>query len=99
MSELQEAELTLQLSSGPHLDDGERHLIAHALSRADTWLLCGPDKASIKALHKLGQIDRVVTLEALMRDAGMGRRQIEKLAPNYTDAWLAKLRTSLALGL
>src|ERR1700729_927671 len=28
------------------LDTGERALWAHALSRSDAWLLCGPDKAS-----------------------------------------------------
>ena len=30
------------------LDIGERSLWAHALARSDAWILCGPDKASLR---------------------------------------------------
>src|SRR6266851_257275 len=32
----------------PFLDVGERSLWAHALTRTDTWVLCGPDRASMR---------------------------------------------------
>jgi hypothetical protein len=30
------------------LDEGEKALWAHALARPDAWVLCGPDKASLR---------------------------------------------------
>src|SRR5216683_22658 len=40
------------------LDVGERSLWAHALTRADAWVLCGPDKASMRFGIRLGLRDR-----------------------------------------
>ena len=36
------------------LDVGERSLWAHALTRSDAWVLCGPDKASMRFGVRLG---------------------------------------------
>ena len=41
---------------GIELDLGEASLWAHALSRSDAWVLCGPDKASLRCGVRLKAI-------------------------------------------
>lgn len=67
------------------LDLGERALWAHALARLDTWILCGPDKASLRFGVRLGLHDRLVALETLLDDAG--HRPKFSLRPAYTRDW------------
>jgi hypothetical protein len=50
------------------LDVGERSLWAHALTRSDAWVLCGPDKASLRLGVRLGLRDRLVALESLLQE-------------------------------
>jgi hypothetical protein len=76
------------------LDPGEQALWAHALGRDDTWLLCGPDKASLRLGVRLGFRDRMVAFEALLDDAG--HRPRVPLRLNYTRAWLATCLAELA---
>lgn len=71
------------------LDVGERSLWAHALTRSDVWVLCGPDKASMRFGVRLGLKDRLIALETLL--AGAGHRPKEALKPAYTAKWLDKL--------
>ena len=71
------------------LDVGERSLWAHALTRNDTWVLCGPDKASMRFGVRLGLKNRLIALETLLSDAG--HRPREALKPAYTAKWLDKL--------
>ncbi len=71
------------------LDVGERSLWAHALTRSDAWILCGPDKASMRFGVRLGLKDRLIALETLLSDAG--HRPKEALKPAYTAKWLDKL--------
>jgi hypothetical protein len=52
------------------LDEGEKALWAHALARPDVWVLCGPDKASLRIGIRLKLRDRLVALERLLEDAG-----------------------------
>ncbi len=66
-----------------YLDPGEASLWAHALTRSDAWVLCGPDKASLRFGVRLGFRDRLVALESLL-DA-VGHRPKEALRSNYTD--------------
>jgi hypothetical protein len=68
------------------LDVGERSLWAHALTRTDAWVLCGPDKASLRFGVRLEFRDRLVALERLLSDAG--HRPRESLRPAYTTRWL-----------
>lgn len=72
---------------GITLDPGERDLWAHAHDRKDTWILCGPDKASLSAAVQLGFRNRLVSLEQLLREAGLPTRG---LAEHMTKAWLDK---------
>ena len=51
------------------LDAGERELWAHAISREDAWLLCGPDAASLRVGIRLGFRERLTALEALCTEA------------------------------
>ena len=58
------------------LDVGERSLWAHTLTRNDAWVLCGPDKASLRFGVRLGLRDRLVSLEGLSaRQSVIGRKE------------------------
>lgn len=67
------------------LDRGEASLWAHALSRTDAWVLCGPDRASLRCGVRLGFRERLVSLEKLLSDAGYRSRTT--LRPAYTRRW------------
>jgi hypothetical protein len=69
------------------LDLGEQSLWAHALTRGDDWVLCGPDKASLRFGVRLGLRERLVALEDLLKGAG---HKASGLRPAYTSGWLAK---------
>jgi hypothetical protein len=77
-----------------YLDPGEQHLWAHAVARSDAWLLCGPDKASLRLGFRLGFRDRLVGLEALLDQVGF--RPKLPLRMNYTSRWLAQYLSELA---
>ena len=76
------------------LDPGERDLWAHALQRPDTWVLCGPDKASLRVGVRLGLRDRLVSLETLWKAAGYKARG---LRANFTEAWHAQTMSALVM--
>ncbi len=67
------------------LDRGEASLWAHAAHRNDAWLLCGPDKASLRFGIRLGYRERLVSLERLIEDAG--HRPSPALKEPYTRGW------------
>jgi hypothetical protein len=71
------------------LDVGERSLWAHILTRIDGWVLCGPDRASMRVGVRLGFRERLVSLEKLLGDVGYRPRVGLKVA--YTEAWLAQV--------
>lgn len=72
---------------GVALDPGERDLWAHALGRQDGWILCGPDKGTLRASVKLGLEARIVSLETLLQDAGLSTKGLEL---HQTEAWLRR---------
>jgi hypothetical protein len=76
------------------LDLGERTLWAHALTRHDAWVLCGPDKASMRFGVRLGFRERLVALETLLADAGHRARALQ---PAYTAKWLETTLSQLAV--
>ena len=67
------------------LDRGEASLWAHALGRSDAWVLCGPDKASLRCGVRLGCRERLVSLEGLLDEAG--HRPGTALREAYTRRW------------
>lgn len=77
------------------LDPGERALWAHALTRNDNWILCGPDKASLRCGVRLGFRERLVALEGLLQ--AVGYRPKDALRANYTSAWLAQALNEIVI--
>jgi hypothetical protein len=67
---------------------------AHALTRPDAWVLCGPDRASLRFGVRLGCGERLMALERLLADAG--HRPAAPLPSNYTTAWHTKTLGELA---
>ena len=94
VAERERAELAVRVPDIA-LDRGEESLWAHALKRDDHWILCGPDKASLRLGVRLGFRDRLVALEQLLGD--IGYRLGISLRGNYTRKWLAATCTELIL--
>lgn len=76
------------------LDEGEKALWSHALARTDTWILCGPDKASLRIGVRLNLRDRLIALERLLDDAGFRPKMPLKTA--YRQDWLSRTLIELA---
>ena len=79
------AELALRVENIA-LDLGEESLWAHALGRSDRWVLCGPDKASLRCGIRLGFRERLVSLQELL--TVVGHRPRAALKRHYTKKWL-----------
>lgn len=77
------------------LDAGEQMLWAHAITREDDWVLCGPDKASLRVGIRLGFRGQLVSLEKLLSDVGLRPRI--PLGQAYTEKWLQQALSQLAL--
>jgi len=69
-----------------NLDDGERDLWVHALDRTGSWILCGPDTASIRFGVRAGHGDKLISLEELCRR--MGYTPKKTLKSHQTSVWL-----------
>lgn len=95
VSPVQLAEVDLR--GGAILDAGERALWAHALTRADPWLVCGPDTASVKFGFEQGHRFRLVSLGELL--SAIGHRPAIQLRRNYEKAWLDTVIHRLVMGL
>jgi predicted nucleic acid-binding protein len=95
VSERERAEVLMRDAQMSWLDAGERDLWAHALTRSDAWVLCGPDAASLRVGIRLGFRDRLVSLEAVCANAGC--RPAQKLRRNYTSAWHAQKVQEMAV--
>lgn len=90
--------MKLQLSpGGSFLDAGEMSFWAHALTRAEDWLLCGADIASMKFGYDRRKRDHLVSLGGLLAD--IGHRPVPALRGNHQKAWLDDLMHRLAMGL
>jgi hypothetical protein len=76
------------------LDEGEKALWAHALARSGAWVLCGPDKASLRIGVRANLRDRLVSLERLFDDTGFRPRTPLKGA--YRQDWLSRTLVELA---
>ncbi len=98
VTDLQRATLALRYEYADGLDDGERDLLAHAIDRVTppSWLLCSPDKASVRAAVALGAGDALTSLEWLGRQAGARPRPA--LRDHHTEARLGQWRTAALLG-
>jgi hypothetical protein len=95
VSDIEKARALLQDDQLRFLDAGELMLWAHALGRPDAWVLCGPDKASLRVGIRLGFKDRLVALEGLLGDVGYKPKVA--LRPAYTRKWHTDTLTQLAM--
>lgn len=96
--EVSEIELVeVALRNGEGLDAGERALWAHALGRADTWVLCGPDRASMRFGYEQKMRDRVVSMGGLLNT--INHRTARPLRPHFEQRWLDEVMVKLALGI
>ncbi len=80
---------------GINLDPGELDLWAHAMTRMDAWILCGPDTASLRLGVRAGCRDRLVSLEGLLEDVGFHAKA--GFHANYTEKWLALTLSRLVI--
>lgn len=87
----------VMLGGGSQLDEGERHLWAHALVRDDAWILCGPDRASMRFGYEQKQRDRLVSLGALLQTINYTSKA--PLRPHFEQIWLDDVIRKLVLGL
>lgn len=87
------AGLALRDADSFQLDDGERHLWAHALERNDEWFACCSDRAAINAAIRLGWKDRLMSLEELANHAG-ANAALKNLKLHFRSARLSEWRTA-----
>lgn len=96
VTDAQRAVLLHALQGRVDLDDGERDLLSVAVSvKTEAWWLCGPDKATLRAMHLLGILDKMCSVQGLAESTGM---RLVKLEEQYTEKWLSSKRTLLLLG-
>lgn len=85
---------TVLALGGSGLDDGERALWAHALHRTNVWILCGPDRASMRFGYDQKQRERLVSLGELLSKINL----TPQLGHAYTKQWLDDAIARFALG-
>ena len=95
VSNLELAEV--KLAGGASLHPGEQALWAHALARNDAWILCGPDRASMRFGYEQNQRDRLVSLGALLQQVDF--KPPKPLRSQFEQRWLQDVVTKLILGI
>lgn len=84
------------VQSSAQLDPGELDLWAHALTRKDAWILCGPDRASMRFGYDAGFRNRLISLGELL--GRIGAKPLAPLNEAYQKAWLEGTINKLVLG-
>jgi hypothetical protein len=98
VSDTQRAAVLLNDASAG-LDPGERDLFAHALSlpAESPWVICSPDRASVKFAVAAGCEDRLISLDETV--GAVGARAAPPLRSHFTSRWLSVERTKARLGI
>jgi len=90
------ASFKLSYPDADGLDRGEHDLLAYAHSRLhEPWVVCSPDKASIRAGVVLGFGDRLCSLGELATAVGASPRP--PLRRHFETEWLVSFRTKMRL--
>jgi hypothetical protein len=96
-----EEEIALTMLTSPevfNLDAGERDLLIYAASfDGDCWLISSPDSAAMRAAHKQGWLDKVVSLESLLETINC--KPNIALRENYTKKWDEAKKSQIRLGI
>ena len=99
VSDEQRATYLLADGESMGMDAGERDLFAYAWSREragdSEWLICSPDKASIRAAVRVGWPDRLVALESLA--TRVGARPTLPFRDHFREQFLSRYRTEFLL--
>jgi hypothetical protein len=100
VNDLDRALFGLEYAPAVGMDPGERDLFAHAFARSvagdAVWILCSPDKASVRAAVALGWHDRMHSLASIA--SAVGARTCTPLADHFGERWLSDFRTACLLG-
>lgn len=86
--------VTLKIGAKADLNEGEKHLLAYALTLSGAWFLCGPDTGTVRAMQILSILDRMVSFETLANVAG---HRLRNLPPHFSESWLSKHRLDALL--
>ncbi len=88
-------ELICREPSAADIDDGEKDLLAYAITLPPkVFLVCSPDKACMKVAARMGLLDRLVSLQTLADRVGRGNLKFKR---NYTEKWHRKQCGSIQL--
>jgi len=76
------------------IDDGEKHLLAYAITQSGIYLLCSPDKACMRVGQILHLLERFTSLQRVAEKSGhLGLLY----AAQYTEKWHRTYRSRLVL--
>ncbi|MBV1824824.1 hypothetical protein [Komagataeibacter oboediens] len=95
ISDQQLAEVLVR--GGSLLDAGEQHLWAYALSCPTAWVLCGPDRASMRFGYEQSYRERLVSLEELLN--GISTSSPIPIDAHHTKKWLNDFINDIILGI
>ena len=97
VTETERAALALVYPDADGMDGGERDLFAHVIGRpvGPRWVLCSPDKASVRAAVVLGLGDHLCSLADLVHEVGV--RPKTPLRTHFEGSWLSEWRTQFLL--
>lgn len=94
-TELEIAEVVL--SGGNAIHYGEQHLWAHALGRTDFWVLCGPDRGSMRFGCSRNLGERLIALGTLLDH--LNHPSAREIPEHYKPRWLEQERRKVVLGI
>tara|TARA_R110000868_G_scaffold11516_7_gene56435 strand:+ start:33701 stop:34216 length:516 start_codon:yes stop_codon:yes gene_type:complete len=94
VTDLERAQVALK-AEGIALDRGEHSLWAHTDHHSQGWVLCGPDKASLRLGVRLGYREQLVSLEELL--IAVGDAHVGALKHAYTTVWLNKTLSEIVI--
>lgn len=75
------------------LDDGEKELLAYAITLNKIYYVSSPDRKCIRVGCYLGILDSFISLETLISEAGIKAN----LQVHHAEKWLSQCRTELKL--
>lgn len=89
----------VMLRGGAAIHEGERHLWAHALSRTadDPWILCGPDRGSLRFGYDAGLHANLISLEELFTERRLPYPR--RIDGHFGRVWHGEQLTKLRLGI
>lgn len=102
VTNVQLAALAIDRPDMPALDAGELHLMAWVNANPNEkiqLLFASSDKAAVRATNVLEWLDKVVSLEAMIKKAGAGKKNLGSLRNHFREQWLVEFRTEIRLGL